>query len=210
VTFVCAQCGADFQARRSARAFRTTFCSREHYFAYRTAHATYDQAEGVERLHREYEQFKRRLWGGSGYGAKEVGPWARRYGRRYEEIARDVILPAHGFTEIDDWSGQSNVFFVDFVATREGQRVLVDVSCKWSAYVPEKVRFAASLRMPLYLLMVAPADPTRRYWLHLTKPGRTVFKVPMALFRAWAEETSEGRASIWGTVTNKRRRTSGS
>jgi hypothetical protein len=70
-------------------------------------------------------------------------------------LARDVILPSLGFSEIDDLSGYSNQFFIDFIATLDGERVLVDATIKLDAYVPEKAHLAKSLRMKLFILHVS-------------------------------------------------------
>lgn len=127
----------------------------------------------------EYGRFCRELWGGSGRGHRQVGGgWAKPYGRIFEQVARETILPAEGFTEVDDWSEWSNQFLVDFIATWNGERVLVDITAKISAYVPAKKRLARSLRMRLFILHVSPREPTT-YWL--AEPEGPTSKVPASV-----------------------------
>lgn len=180
-TYTCARCGKEFRRRSSGRQARPQFCSQKCYHAWRYESNPANAFDQGARK-REYEAYKRALWGGSGKGANEVGPWARPFGAKYEEIAVQQILPHEGFTEVDNRSAHSSMFFIDFVATDcRGQRVLIDATTKWSAYVPQKVQLARSLRMPLYILHISPANPLN-YCLTRLKEGQVTSKVPMAFF----------------------------
>jgi hypothetical protein len=131
---------------------------------------------------REYGEYKRFIWGGSGKGANEIGVWAKKFGRRFENVARNTILPSIGYVEIDDWSAYSNVFFVDFIATSPDEgRVLIDVTTKWAAHIPNKIALANSLRMRLFILHISPRDP-KVYWLNEIEPVAKVSKIPMSIF----------------------------
>src|ERR1043166_8548482 len=101
--YQCLYCNIFFEAKAQDKRFGSTFCSRAHYGAFRKDNANFD---GLAR-HRDYDNFKRAVWGGSGKGANEAGAWAKRFGRQFEELALSTILPLEGFTDIDDWSGHS-------------------------------------------------------------------------------------------------------
>lgn len=115
-------------------------------------------------------------------GRQEVGKGARAKGREAEIKALTEFLPREGFTEIVDLSGLSNQFFIDFVATFEGRRVLVDATVKLKAYFPHKARMAAALRMPLYFIHVAPND-SGLYFIGRVPEGQVVQRVPARFFR---------------------------
>ena len=178
--FTCTYCGATFMSKSSSRLAEHTFCSMAHYHAWRIEQNPANRFDRDARL-REYDTYKRLLWGGSGKKAKEVGAWAKPFGARFEDYAETRILPREHFTQIDNWSNRSNQFLIDFVATRDELRVLVDVTTKWSAYIPQKTALARSLRMPLYILHVSPANPDV-YWLVEVSHYSKVSKVPMRFF----------------------------
>ncbi len=90
-------------------------------------------------------------------------------------------MPKEGFTKIVNFSACSNQFFVDFAATRGEQRILLDVTTKFKAHVPFKVRLARSLEMPLYILHVSPKDPTV-YFLSEMSKNKSISRVPMGFF----------------------------
>src|SRR3990172_4164110 len=182
-TYVCfwKGCRSNFKARASARTGRHVFCSRRCYQEWRSSLRPVKFAADERR--RDYHRFKRLLWGGSGKGANEVGAWARTFAKRFEKEALNRILPLEGFTKIDNWCNHSNVFFIDFVATKNKERVLVDVTSKWAAHVPEKVKFARSLGLRLFILHISPRNP-RSYWLRELRDLERVSKVPMSFFHA--------------------------
>jgi hypothetical protein len=135
-----------------------------------------------EDIRNDYRRGKRLLWGGSGKSYGEIGEWAHRFGRRFERVAIKVILPIEGFTEIDDVSRfHGRNFPVDVVATKDGKRVLVDVTTKWHASVPKKAGFADILRLPLFILHVSPRDP-KVYFIHELPAGKRSSHVPMRVF----------------------------
>lgn len=97
-------------------------------------------------------------------------------------MARDEYLPKEGFSDIFDLSAMSNQFFIDFVATYRRRRVLVDATVKLKAYIPEKVRLARALRMPLFIMHIAPG---RRglYYLNEVPEDLVVSRVPAIFIR---------------------------
>lgn len=107
---------------------------------------------------------------------------ARPYGKAAEKRAVDHVLPGLGFTDIVNFSNMSNQFFVDFVATYQGKRVLVDATIKMKAYIPEKVKLADALRMPLYILHLS-AIYDDVFWLHKAPVGAKCLTVPAKYIR---------------------------
>ena len=156
-TYTCEYCHvANSRVAPRISTSRKTFCCRDHYDRWRSQNGKFTHQE-----HKTgYHNYCRLIWGGSGKGANEAGAWAKVFGRQFEKIAEEGILPQEGFLQIDNYAEHSNQFMIDIIATKNGERVLVDVTAKWTAYVPEKTRLAASLRMPLYILHVSPASPS--------------------------------------------------
>ncbi len=144
-------------------------------------------------LKRKWSLFQRQVWGTTELGRFDVSK-AKLVGRDAEILARDVILPGLGFSEIDDFSGHSNQFFVDFVATFQGERVLVDATIKLKAYVPDKSFIASALRMKLFILHVSPVR-SDLYFLHELVPGRSVIRVPAAFIREKHKLITQGAVS---------------
>lgn len=161
--------------RRTGRPWKHPFCNR----------ACYDNWRRKQHLNvkARWLRFQRRIWGTAPAGRRQpqhMKAWARRS----EALARDRILPGLGFAEVVDMSGLSNQFFVDFIATYRGFRVLVDVTVKLKAYVPEKAALARALWMDLFVLHVSPRDPAL-FFLNLMPGGRVVSRVPAVLIRQW-------------------------
>lgn len=182
--FTCAQCGKPFEKRPSAR--RTNGRPRKHTFC---TDGCYDRWRADQHLatKSKWLSFQREVWGSTELARHDVGR-AKAIGRKAEVLARDELLPREGFTEIVDLSNLSNQFFIDFVATFRGARVLVDATIKLKAYVPDKARLAEALRMPLFIIHVAPKGGL--YFLH-PKPlsqGASVCRIPAAFIRQVAEK----------------------
>ena len=129
---------------------------------------------------RRWLHFQRQVWGTSELKRFDVAR-SKPIGRVAEVLARDQFLPANGFTNIDDFSGYSNGFFCDFVATKDGKRVLVDATVKLKAYIPHKVKMAKSLGMVLFIIHVSPLG--KLYHINKMEPDRTVCRVPAAFIR---------------------------
>ncbi len=180
--FTCHQCGQPCEKKPSdhvqkGRPWKHTFCNQECYDRWR--------AERHLEVKAQWLRFQREVWGTVPI-ERHRPAGAREYARQFEEKARLTYLPQLGFTEIVDLSAMSNQFFVDFVATFKGRRVLVDATVKLKAYVPEKVGLANALRMRLFIIHVAPG---REGLFHLNevRGGRVVSRVPAALIREHAE-----------------------
>lgn len=94
------------------------------------------------------------------------------------------ILPALGFSQISDMSECSNQFYVDFVATKDGKRVLIDATVKLKAYVPKKAQLALALEMDLYILHVSPKNE-KMFVLNKMPVNRVVSRVPAQRIREW-------------------------
>jgi len=158
---------------RNGRPWKHVFCNRICYATWR--------AKRHRKFKRDRHHFFRQIWGTT--PLRRAHPKnARAVGRRAEIQARNLILPALGFTEIDDLSAMSNQFFIDFVATFRGKRVLVDATIKMTAHVPEKTALAKALQMPLFILHVSPKNPAL-YFLQRAAWDRRTMKVPSAFIR---------------------------
>lgn len=173
-TYICAHCGRVFEGGWRAPA-RRYFCNKDHYNRWRAENAVFDH----EKAHRQYHQYTRAIWGGSGKGRAEIAHWAQEIGRKFEVYTLEYILPMEDFTEVVDLSGSTSNFFIDFVATKDGQRVLVDATIKFNAHVPKKTLLAEALQMPLYIVHVPPAAP-HLYHIQQVPNQRTHVRVPMA------------------------------
>ncbi len=156
------------------RPWKRTFCNSKCYAGWRR----------IERQKYERELLKklREVWGTIPAGRFEVQK-ARQYGKRFEAIAEKAYLPQLGFTDVVNLSSMSNQFFVDFVATCRNKRVLVDITIKLNAYVPEKIKLADALHMQLYILHVSPK--TRElFYLRKMPKGQRTSKVPAKFLRS--------------------------
>ena len=180
---ICEQCGASFTRRPSektpnGRPWKHSFCGRVCYTRWRADRHLLVKAEWL--------RFQREVWGTAPFGQRDPAG-ARQYARKYEVIARDVLLPERGFSDIDDLTATSNQFFVDFIATHAGRRVLVDATVKLKAYIPDKSRLAMALRMPLFIVHVSPKHPNI-YHINEVAEGRVISRVPAAFIRLLSDE----------------------
>lgn len=161
---------------RTGRPWKNSYCSAECYAKWR--------ANQHLAIKKRWLEFQRKIWGTTEVGRFDAAN-AKPFGRKGEIVARDEHLPANGFTDIVDFAGHSNQFFVDFVATYQGERVLVDATIKLKAYIPTKSRLAAALGMRLFIIHVAIAD-SRIYFLHEVPHTCKATRVPAAFIRKLA------------------------
>jgi hypothetical protein len=171
---------------KTGRPWKHNFCSKEHYLRWRA-----DRHLAVKK---KWLQFQREIWGTTEIGRFNVAK-AKPFGRIGEIIARDKHLPANGFTDIADFSGHSNQFFIDFIATYQRHRVLVDATIKLKAYIPEKTRLAAALGMRLFIIHVAIINPSI-YFLHEVPVTCRQTRVPAAFIRELAAKKGLGDGPI--------------
>lgn len=174
----CHQCGDTVKKKPSeaapkGRPWKHAFCDASCHNKWRA-----DQHNATKR---KWLIFQREVWGTTEIERFEVGK-SKAVGRIAEINALSSILPNLGFSEIDDFSNYSNQFFVDFIATYNGERVLVDSTIKLKAYIPEKAYLARSLRMRLFILHVSLKNPNL-YWLNEVPDGRVVVRVPAQYLR---------------------------
>lgn len=177
---VCYQCGKKFRKKPSdqapkGRPWKRAFCNRGCYNRWRADRHLVFQARWL--------RFQREVWGTTPFGRRQPSG-TREYGRKFEVLARDEYLPKEGFSDISDLSAMSNQFFIDFVATYRRRRVLVDATVKLKAYIPEKVRLARALRMPLFIMHVAPGR-AGLYYLNEVPEGLVVSRVPARFIRRY-------------------------
>lgn len=178
--FICHQCKEPCEKKPSdhtpkGRPWKHTFCDRVCYDRWR--------AERHAEVKARWLRFQREVWGTLPI-ERQKPAGTRAYGRKFEVLARTIYLPQEGFTEITDLSAMSNQFFVDFVATYRGRRVLVDATAKLKTYVPEKVGLAKALHMRLFIIHVAPG---REGLYHLNElcGDSVVCRVPATLIRKY-------------------------
>ena len=96
----------------------------------------------------------RNLWGSTGVSPGTFGG-ASRIGRSYEERGRRT-LEAIGFSDVDWVSSKIPSFPFDYIATLDGQRVLVDATVKIKGRATAKFDLSRSLGMRLFLLHLSP------------------------------------------------------
>jgi len=113
---------------------------------------------------------------------------SKAFGRQGEILARDRHLPTEDFTEIVDFAGHSNQFFIDFIATYQSERVLVDATIKLKAYIPAKIYLAKALQMRLFVIHVSLADASLYYLHEVPLLSNTTVRVPAAFIRKLAAE----------------------
>lgn len=184
----CTQCAeviphkknSDTINRKTGRPWKHPFCGVDCYNRWKADQHLATKAKWLS--------FQRDVWGTTEIGRSDPSK-ARGVGRTAEIIARDLILPKEGFSDIYDLSGMSNQFFIDFVASYKGERVLVDATIKLKAYFPEKAALAAALRMRLFIIHISPKSKDV-YFLHEVVPGRKVTRVPASYIRQLQKESS--------------------
>jgi len=106
---------------------------------------------------------------------------SQAYGRAGEKKALE-ILPTLGFSDIEDMCGYSNQFFVDFIATYQGERVLVDATIRLRHHIIEKVKLAKALRMKLFIIHVSPKTDGL-FYLSQVPLNQSSVRVPAAFLR---------------------------
>jgi hypothetical protein len=126
----------------------STYCSKLCKQKSQTAsHARYVSAN---RAHiRQYaKDRKARFWGISDY----------QTGLKAESFAMEKVLPKLGFIDVYHASAAYRLFPFDFIATYEGQRVLIDVTTGMAKMAGDKQRLSISkaLMMPVYILFIKP------------------------------------------------------
>jgi len=134
---------------------------------------------------RNYNEKVKELWGRTDVGYQNIKE-AVKWGRKGEQYALSV-MPSLGFSNISDYANRNNQFFIDFIATYNGKRVLVDATIKHSAYIPEKIKLARDLDIPLYILFVSP-NFDKHYLRLVEDKHHSVIKIPMSAMRALACE----------------------
>lgn len=135
---------------------------------------------------KRYEQLVNESWGKTGLKFQGAGEGARKWGTLAEKYAIS-IMPSLGFMEIEDYCDRTSQFFIDFIATYKGQRVLVDATLKHNAYIPKKIKLARDLRMPLYILFISPN--LNHHHLRLVEAyHHSTIKLPMAVVMKYKEE----------------------
>lgn len=131
----------------------------------------------IAKLKEKYRREARAVWGSTGMERRR--PEGGRLMHRWiaiEDRALRALTEVFGFSEVDRCP---RGFVVDAVATDQtGRRVLVDVTCRLQARMPEKVRLAESLRMPLFVLFASPER--EMYVLREMPKGQTTMRLPMA------------------------------
>ena len=164
---------------KTGRPWKRNYCSRDCY--------NRERANQHLEVKARWLNFQRQVWGTTELNRMDVGK-SKIVGRKGEILARDRHLPAEGFTDIIDFSSLNNQFFIDFVATYNGERVLVDATVKLKAYIPKKIRLANALSMRLFIIHVSVTD-TSLYFLHEVPPlTRSVVRVPASFIRKLASE----------------------
>jgi len=102
---------------------------------------------------RRCKEKKRLLWGFTGY--KNSGIKLRDSGRPFEAIGTEVLSQL-GFNDV--WFGceKNRGFLVDFIATYDNKRVLIDVTSGIRKNIKFKSELARALKMPLFILFISP------------------------------------------------------
>lgn len=180
----CCLCGkivrkALNEGSRTGRPWKRHYCSR----------ACYNQERAIEyrAIKRRWDHFQREVWGTTSLKRMDVGK-CMSFGRKGEVLARDKHLPAEGFTDIVDFAGLTNQFFIDFIATYNGERVLVDATIKINAYIPKKIKLARALGMRLFIIHVSIIDTSLYFLREVPKLSNSVVKVPAGFIRKVATD----------------------
>lgn len=176
----CYQCGKkapkpnNVRKKNKGRPWKHEFCGFDCYNRWR--------ADEHLRVKKEWLKFQRDIWGSTELKRFDVGK-SREIGRKAEVLARDEYLPQEGFKDITDMSGMSNQFFIDFIATLDGKRVLVDATIKLKAFIPKKIALAKALRMPLYIIHVSLATKGLYHIEKVRDDVVSTHRVPAEFFR---------------------------
>ncbi len=157
----CKTCGRNFLKKvKNKVSYCSSGCRR------RANTLTHGRYVAANRIHINEYVRKRKLaiWGESN---SEIALEA-------ENIALDRILPRLGFTDLYHASSVNRFVPFDVVATRKGERVLIDVTTCVSKSLRKKpeLSIAEALRMPLYILFVKP--DLSKYQLALANGAKTL------------------------------------
>ena len=126
--------------------------------------------------------YLRSFWGSSGLKQGEVGTRASKVGRSFEQRAL-LTLEKLGFSDVEWVSARIQSFPFDFIATKDGERVLADATVKIRCRSHTKLWLAKSLGMRLFILHVSPAHEDLHY---LQEPKTGCFGIPSSFFHSLA------------------------
>ena len=164
----CGTCGKVFIATgKRKRFYCTQACKRKSLTAQHSRYVSHNRAHI-----NEYVKARRiRIWG-------ESNP---QIAQNAEKFAMETLLPGLGFTELYHASAINRFFPFDFIATYQGQRVLVDVTTGVSKKLVSTYQqsLAEALRMPIFVLFVKP--DFSKYQLTLGTGLKTVQMHPAEL-----------------------------
>jgi hypothetical protein len=79
-------------------------------------------------------------------------------GRTVEQRAVHTILPKEGFSDIFWLSENSHSFPIDAVASRDGQRFLIEITSAVAKKMATKMWFVEAMKMPVLVLHVSPKN----------------------------------------------------
>ena len=103
------------------------------------------------------------IWYGGKRAVTPRGDRSLRIGLAAELYAERFILPKEGFSEIVNLSRQFTYCLFDYVARKDGQRVVVDITTRVAAVIRKKIEFARVLGLPLFIVHVCPSDGKTYY-----------------------------------------------
>lgn len=175
--YTCHQCKKAFTKKVSARSNKGR--PWKHVFCARACHNRWKAKQHLA-VKARWLVFQRQVWGSTDLKRFEASK-SKAIGRKAELLAKNNFLPARGFSDITDLSACSNQFYVDFVATYQGRRVLVDATVKLKASVAKKKWLADALQMSLYIIHVSPNG--KLYHLNEIVKG-TTSRIPAEVIRS--------------------------
>ncbi len=176
---------------KTGRPWKRLYCSK----------ACYNRERANQQLEakRRWLHYQRQVWGTTELKRMDVAK-CKSFGRQGEVLARDRHLPAEGFTNIVDFSGHTNQFFVDFVATYQGERVLIDATIRLHASIPNKIFMAKALGMRLFIIFVSLKDTSLFFIKEVPPLSRAGMKIPAGFIRKSAIERGLGDWASHRTV----------
>lgn len=154
---------------------------------------------------RQKLSYVRSLWGSTGSVSGDPGEKIAKIGRLYE--AQSVpLLQSIGFSDIYHVSIEIPAFPFDFIATKDGRRVLLDVTTRVWCRTQPKFKLAGLMGLNLYIVHISPADP-ETFYVHQPRTGS--YSIPMDFFHRLAERRGVNHDYICSLSKGRKQRVRG-
>jgi len=194
--YTCLQCNKIYEKQyrleeKENKKFCSQVCSRLYFGILAKNREKGRKGKSIERV---YHDFRRAVWGSTGLMQGEIEKIKSFDYKKYEEKACNIILPKLGFYDIVDINKIHLGFHFDMMAYINGEKVLIDVTTKFSTNNGQKKKLADLFGFDFYMIFISPIHDDMFY---LKKMVTSTFKIPQSFFHEWAKKLNINRNNFY-------------